>query len=291
MVRSPREPLPRFLEPMLATSGPLPSAAGWAAEVKWDGLRGQLRHDGRRAALRSRNGHDLSPAFPELVDEARRLLERRAALLDAEIVCLSCDGRPDFAAVRARMQSSRTHHGPRHRTRLVVFDVLHVDGRSTRNLPYVARRSLLDDLALDGGRWIVPSHFVDRAEDLVAVTREHGLEGVVLKRLDTPYLAGRRSAAWVKRKHRREEQVVVLGRRAGDGRRPETFVLGREDRDGRIRYAGEAAFGLSIEDRERVAHAVGRRRRRPDDLVRVVVAAHGDPDGLLRDAVMLRLAD
>jgi hypothetical protein len=68
-------------------------------------------------------------------------------------------------------------------------------------------------------------------------------------------------------------------------------VLGREDRDGHIRYAGEVAFGLSAEERERVVRAVGRRPRRPDDLLRVVVAAHGEPDGLLRDAVMLHLAD
>ena len=83
----------------------------------------------------------------------------------------------------------------------------------------------------------------------------------------------------------------MLGCRARDGRRPETFVLGREDPDGHIRYAGEAAFGLSAEERERIVHAVDRRRRRPDDLVRVVVAAHGEPGGLLRDAVMLRLGD
>src|SRR4051812_29605528 len=140
MVRSPREALPRFVEPMLAASGPAPAGPGWATEVKWDGLRGQLRHDGRRTTLRSRNGHDLSVAFPELVDEAARLLGRRPALLDAEIVCLNAAGRPDFAAVRARMQSARRPGGERRRTRLVVFDVLHASGRSTRTLPYLARR-------------------------------------------------------------------------------------------------------------------------------------------------------
>src|SRR3954468_12034307 len=147
------------------------------------------------------------------------------------------------------------------------------------------------ELDLDGGRWIVPARFVDQAAELAAVTRAHGLEGVVFKRLVAPYLSGRRSAAWGKHKHRREQRVVLLGCRARDGRRPETFLLGREDPDGHIRYAGAAAFGLSFEERERVVHAVGRRRRRPDDLVRLMVAVHGEPDGPLRDAVMLRLAD
>src|SRR4051812_3037797 len=221
MTLSPREPLPRFLEPMLATSGGVPEGSGWAAEVKWDGLRGQLRHDGRRATLRSRNGHDLSSAFPELVAEAGRRLGRQAALLDAEIVCLNADGRPDFAAVRARMHSTKARGDAQRRSRLVVFDVLHVGGRSTRGLAYRARRARLDELDLDGGRWIVPGHFVDEAAELVAVTRAHGLEGVVLKRLDAPYLTGRRSGTWVKQKHRREQQVVVLACRASDGRSPE----------------------------------------------------------------------
>jgi bifunctional non-homologous end joining protein LigD len=274
---------------MLAASGSAPEGPDWAAEVKWDGLRGQLRHDGRRTTLRSRNGHDLSSAFPELVAEAGRRLRQQTALLDAEIVCLKADGRPDFGAVRARMHLAKAREGAQRRSRLVVFDVLHVGGRSTRALPYRSRRSLLDELDLAGGRWIVPVHFVDEAAELVAATRAHGLEGVVFKRLDAPYRYGRRSAAWVKHKHRREQRAVVLGCRASDGRRPDTFVLGRENSDGRLRYAGEAVFGLSAEERERVVHAVGRHRRTPGDLVRIVVAAHGEPDGLLRDAVMLRL--
>src|SRR3954467_4715866 len=229
MTPSPREPLPRFLEPMLATSGGVPEGSRWAAEVKWDGLRGQLRHDGRRATLRSRNGHDLSAAFPELVAEAGRRLGRKAALLDAENVCLNPHGRPDFVAVRARMNSANARDGAQQRSRLVIFDVLHVGEHSTRSLPYRTRRSVLDELDLDGGRWIVPAHFVEQATELAAVTRAHGLEGVVFKRLDAPYLSGRRSAAWVKHKHRREQRVVVLGCRARDGRRPETFLLGGED--------------------------------------------------------------
>src|SRR3954454_18616741 len=124
--------VPRFLEAMLATRGSVTAGLGWAAEVKWDGLRGQLRHDGRRTTLRSRNGHDLSSAFPELVGEGGRRLGRQTAMLDAEIVCLNADGRPDFGAVRARMHSAKAREGVQRRSRLVIFDVLHAGGRSTR---------------------------------------------------------------------------------------------------------------------------------------------------------------
>src|SRR4051794_10322461 len=197
MPPSPCEPLPRFVEPMLATSGSVPEGPGWAAEVKWDGLRGQLRHDGRRTTLRSRNGHDLSSAFPELVAEAGRRFRRQTVLLDAEIVCLNIDGRPDFGAVRARMPSPKARGGARQRSRLVVFDVLHVGGRSTRNLPYVARRAQLEALDLEAGRWIVPAHFVDQAAELVAGTGAHGLEGVGVQRLNARYLTRCRRAAWI----------------------------------------------------------------------------------------------
>src|SRR3954452_22079395 len=123
------EPLPRFLEPMLASTGGVPEGRGWAAEVQWDGLRGQLRHTVAVRRSPSRNGHDLSSAFPELVAEAGRRLGREVALLDAEVVCLNADGRPDFAAVRARMHSSKARDVTHQRSRLVIFDVLHVGGR------------------------------------------------------------------------------------------------------------------------------------------------------------------
>jgi bifunctional non-homologous end joining protein LigD len=100
---------------------------------------------------------DLRSASPELLAEAGRRLRRKAALLDAEIVCLNAEGRPDFGAVRARMHASQARDGAQQRSRLVIFDVLHVGGRSTRSLPYRARRSLLDELDLDGGRWISPA--------------------------------------------------------------------------------------------------------------------------------------
>src|SRR4051794_37839653 len=98
------------------------------------------------------------------------------------------------------------------------------------DFPPAACRTVLaarysDELDLDGGRWIVPAHFVDQAAELAAVTRAHGLEGVVFKRLVAPYLSGRRSAAWVKHNPRREQRVVVLGCRARDGGRRETFLL------------------------------------------------------------------
>ena len=78
---------------------------------------------------------------------------------------------------------------------LMAFDLLHLDGRSTRALPYAERRSLLDQLHLDGPLCRTPERFVGQAEELLAATAQHGLEGVVAKRLSSRYEPGRRTGA------------------------------------------------------------------------------------------------
>ena len=91
---------------MLVSSGPLPRGPGFAYEVKWDGIRGQVALCERRVTVRSRPGRDLSESFPEL-SEPPSALARRSAVLDGEIVCLDRDGHPDFSAVRARLIGAR----------------------------------------------------------------------------------------------------------------------------------------------------------------------------------------
>ena len=189
------EPQPTFIPPMLLTSGAAPSGERWTLEVKWDGCRGQLRYDGRKVLLRTRNGRECSEDFPQLAAIAGKLGKHRVAL-DGELVCLREDGHPDFAPVRRRLTGSVRN---RHPCVFQIFDVLHLDGRSTRSLPYRERRALLAELALDGPAWRTPASVVaDRAADFVARVEELGLEGVVAKHLDSRYRPGRRSATWVK---------------------------------------------------------------------------------------------
>src|SRR3954468_10275290 len=151
MLRPPstREPFPGFLEPMLLSAG-APAGADdgrWAIEVKFDGIRAQLRVDGARGwSVRSRPGRDCSAQFPELAELADALSARRV-ILDGELVHLAADGRPDFTALRRRLTASDAAAAARESVRrpstLIVFDVLHLDGVATRMLPYRERRALL----------------------------------------------------------------------------------------------------------------------------------------------------
>jgi len=177
---------------------------------------------------------------------------------------------------------------------LQAFDLLHLDGKSTRVLPYVERRSLLEELALDGPAWRTPaSVVVERSEDFVALVEELGLEGVVAKRLSSTYLPGRRCTAWVKRKIRREERLAVTGvRRNRDGHVHAIFVA-RHQTDGSFTGAGAIELGLHRELVERLeirlAELPARRRGvvvwYPAE-VSVVAPVHGLNDGPVRDAIL-----
>jgi bifunctional non-homologous end joining protein LigD len=275
---------------MLLTAGAVPDGETWSLELKWDGCRAQLRYDGRAPTLRTRNGRECSADFSELLGIADALGKRRV-ILDGELVCLRDDGRPDFARLRRRLAGSGPSPAP---ALLQVFDVIHLDGRSTRALPYQERRALLDELALDGPAWRTPASIIlEQSEAFVTQVAELGLEGVVAKRLDSRYTPARRSAAWIKHKLRRHERLTVTGvRRRPDGRTEALFVA-RELDDGSLIRAGSIELGLRSElmqelDR-RLAELPARRRGAvawyPPE-VSVVASVHGLLDGAVRDAVL-----
>jgi len=278
---------------MLARSGPLPEREdGWVAEAKWDGCRLQVRFDGKRLCLRTRPGRDCTAEFPELHALADALAGR-GVILDGELVCLGLDGRPDFGQLRSRLGRRVAGKAP---ATLMVFDVLHLDGRSVRDQPYWQRREMLDAMALDGRSWKTPKAFPGQVAELARATAQHGLEGIVVKRLDAPYRAGKRDGAWIKHKHRRREELVITAWLHGRGGREEAFALARSSAEGRHRGAGAVSLGLDGEQRQRLREAlvsaevrVERRRRTwrsVAPVARVVVEAHGDPDGPVRDPVM-----
>ncbi len=199
----------------------------WALEVKSDGIRAQVAYDGRRLCLRSRPGRDCTGEFPELRALAEELPARQL-ILDGELVCLDSAGRPDFAALRRRLGHDRRSAvrlaAGRSPAKLMVFDVLHLDGWAV--LPYARRRELRAELELGGSSACgIPRHFVGQNESVLRLTAQMELEGVVAKRLDSPYWEGRRTPAWIKRKHRRRERMVVTGWRERRDSLPEFFSL------------------------------------------------------------------
>jgi bifunctional non-homologous end joining protein LigD len=245
------EPLPDHLAPMLATLGQLPANdAGWAYEMKWDGVRAIVRVDRSRLTLTSRNDKDMTVSYPELLDLGSALDDRQA-LLDGEIVTFDARGRPSFGKLQQRMHvasaTAARHLATSDPAVLLVFDLLHLDGTSLLDAPYNQRREALLGLGLDGPSWHTPPAFDGSGSAAVAASVAQGLEGVVAKRQQSRYLPGRRSPDWIKVKNIRTQEVVVGGWRPGQGRRAGTIgslLLGLPG-DGALTYIGQVGTGFT----------------------------------------------
>ena len=264
------EPLPRGLTPMLAGPGPLPHGEGWGFEFKWDGVRALIGIDAAGMRIESRRGNDVTASYPELAPLAAAM-EGHAVLLDGEIVAFD-GGRPSFSRIQQRIgvlgpeALARSRENP---VVLAIFDVLHLDGHSTRSLPYRDRRRLLDLLGLDqpGPSWRLSVVHTDGAA-LLAATKEQDLEGVIAKRMDSRYTTGIRSPHWVQVKNVTIDEFVIGGWEPSEGRREGhigALLLGtpESDRpDAALRWVGRAGTGFT--DRELVRlHEVLDPLRRP----------------------------
>ena len=251
-------PLPA---PMLATPASAPPPGdGWAFEVKWDGIRAIARADAQALRIASRSGEDATLRYPELAALAAAV--GHDAILDGEIVALDREGRPSFQSLQRRMGLTRPETIRRRAREIpvtyVAFDLLALDGQSLIAEPYERRRELLSGLGLDGEHWRTPAHHVGGGEAFLEAARARGLEGIVCKRLGSPYRPGRRSADWLKIRARRGQELVIGGYLPGEGGRRGRFgsllvgywdatpqeaeALGREQR---LVYAGGVGTGFT----------------------------------------------
>jgi bifunctional non-homologous end joining protein LigD len=250
---APEDPVSAPL-PMLATAAALPDDdAAWGYEFKWDGVRAMAAVRGGRLTLFSRKGTDITVRYPE-VGHLPDALAGHDGIVDGEIVAMDDRGRPDFGALQSRMHRTGPEV-PRMAAAMpvtyLVFDLLAWDGERLQDLPYAERRARLDALGIAGHRWVSTPWFRGGGADVLAASEENGLEGIVAKRLESPYRPGLRSPDWRKIKTFRTQAVVVGGWRPGQGRRAGTIgslLVGVPDGEGRLVYVGHVGTGFSDQD-------------------------------------------
>lgn len=231
---------------MLATTGELPTGAGWGYEFKWDGVRAiALLRDGR-AQFYARSGVEITAAYPELAPLGARASE---AVLDGEVVVLDRAGRPSFTALAERMHVRDPARAAKLAATLpvtyMIFDVLVLNGVGLADRPYAERRATLEALAaggLAGSHWLVPPMFSD-GQATIAAAEENNLEGVVAKRLASTYRPGVRSADWIKTKLEPTADLVVGGWRPGV-RKIGALLVGTARPDGRLVFRGRVGGGI-----------------------------------------------
>jgi bifunctional non-homologous end joining protein LigD len=236
------------VKPMLATTGELPTGPGWGYEFKWDGVRavGDVADGSLR--MYARSGVEITAAYPELAALGRQLAERvDDAVLDGEVVVLTEQGQPSFTALAERMHVREPGRAARLAASLpvtyMIFDLLGRNGEDLTGWPYRRRREALEALGLGGPRWAVPPVFPDGPATYQAAG-EHGLEGVVAKRVDSVYRPGLRSPDWLKVKLEVTDDFVVGGWRPGV-RRIGGLLVGVPAPDGTgLVYRGRVGGGI-----------------------------------------------
>ena len=243
-----------------------PDESQWSYEVKWDGIRAIVYVRDGRVTAQSRSGRDITGEYPELA--AIGASEPTDAVFDGELVALDDSGRSSFELLQQRL-NLRVGPGGSHRRAEVpvvymAFDVLYAEGHLTTGLPYEERREHLLRVAPSVGTLQVPRHHVGHGAALLEATRGAGLEGLVAKRLGSPYLPGQRSRYWLKVKNFRRQELVVGGWLPGRGSRLGrlgALVVGYYDDAGQLHYAGRVGSGFSDPELERLRALLAGRAR------------------------------
>jgi ATP-dependent DNA ligase len=246
-MRAERPPrLPEFVEPMLAELGSEPfDSPAHLFEIKWDGVRALAFLEGGAPRLAGRSRADYSTRFPELAELAQF---PPGTLLDGELVAWK-NGKPDF---HQTMQRIHTQAGPRVRAlartnpvAYVVFDMLYRNGSPLLARPLSERRAALEELFAGRATTHVflSEGLIGAGVEFYARARARALEGIVAKRLASPYRPGTRSDDWIKLKPRTTLVCVVLGYLA-EGNDLRSLLIAAEDQ-GRLAYLGRVGAGMS----------------------------------------------
>ncbi|MCW5835847.1 MAG: hypothetical protein KIS78_25840, partial [Labilithrix sp.] len=228
---------------------------GWLYELKLDGVRILADKRGDEVALTYRKLRDATESYPEIAGAIRALADERL-VLDGEIVAFDAQGRPDFQRLGRRIQAGMSGRATGHRARaaaavpvvFVVFDVLAIGPYDVRAFPLEARKEILARVLPSEGAagGLLRRHpTFDDGVALFRVCRERRLEGVVAKRLGTPYRCGERTFDWLKIKAEHDAEFVVIGWTEGEGDRARlgALELGAYEGD-RLVFRGRVGSGL-----------------------------------------------
>jgi bifunctional non-homologous end joining protein LigD len=244
---------PASFNPMLASlpTGPIGKAGTWVFEPKMDGIRCIAMIQGGVARLLSRRGLDLTSQYPRLAADLPKRLAGDG-IVDGEIIALGADGRPSFQQLQQRMNLTRAADVERAEKSVPVqffaFDMVRAGDYDLTGCTMSDRRRVLEALFAPADSIQIIPQFAD-CEGVAAyeVCVDNGFEGIVAKRLNSPYECGRRSAYWTKHKANQTGDFVIGGWSRGEGSRAGTFgslLLGFYDADGNLTYCGSVGTGF-----------------------------------------------
>lgn len=244
-----KRPMPSTIHPMLATPVSEPfDGPEWLFEIKWDGYRAVAFIEAGKVRLVSRNQNDLTPRYPELKD-LPEFVKAKQAILDGEVVALDEQGRASFS-----LMQQRTGFRPGGRKAAAkadvpvlyyAFDLLYLDGYDLRRVPLDERKRQLASILVVGDSLRYSDHYEQQGKALFEIARQKGLEGILAKKRDSPYLE-HRTREWLKIKITHRLEGVIGGYTEPEGSRAYfgSIVLGLYDKQGRLIHVGQAGSGF-----------------------------------------------
>lgn len=265
---------PSKVKPMLSTLVDKPfDSKDWVFEIKWDGVRSILLLHKKKGIieLQSRNGKLITHRYPELVKEltstsssssdfsssTSSLIKcKESAVLDGEIVVLDKkNGIPSFQSHQKRMNvdfikeiESLSKEIP---ATYYFFDILYLDGINLQDLPFLERRKIMSDVITEENARIKISHFIEeQGQEVFDKTKSMGLEGVIAKHKTSKYVQGIRSRDWLKIKHIKTQDCVVIGYTRGEGNRENYFgsllLAVYDPSNSKLRFVGHTGSGFDF---------------------------------------------
>jgi bifunctional non-homologous end joining protein LigD len=270
---------PEQVEPMLATvveEANFGDEAGWAFEMKWDGVRAIAYLAARRVRLLSRKGRDDTNTYFDVAEELTKI-NVQTAILDGEIVVTDAAGRPNFGLLQHRINLTKPADIDRaaktYPAQLMLFDILELNGQSLIKKSYQERRDILEELvpATPGSRIQVPPIFEGDLRAARETADQLRLEGVVAKRRNSTYQPGRRGHTWLKIKLHRVQEVVIGGWREGQGRRGGgvgSLLMGIPTEAG-LHYVGRVGSGFNDRQLDDIQAKLEKLRRKTSPFIDV----------------------
>ena len=235
-------------EVMLAKlCGELPAGKGWIYELKYDGHRTIAFTESGKTTLFTRNGHNCTSSFSSAAEALTDALKGRAAVVDGEMVVEGENGVSDFGALQAYVKNKGTEG-----LNYVIFDLLALDGKDLRECPLIERKKKLKVLLKNAPPVISYSEHTEKItkKNLDAV-KNRGIEGIVAKRSDSLYIAGK-NGDWQKLKFRNTDEFVIGGYSQSYSGELRSLLVGVYE-DGKLKFAGRVGTGFTEESRRELA--------------------------------------
>jgi len=239
VIKERRKKLEHFTRPMLAKETDEPfDDKEWIFEIKWDGYRAIAEIKDGDIQLTSRNGLLFNNNYPLVYNALKKI--KHDVVLDGEIVVLNEEGRSDFQKLQHYEDNTN------YPICYYVFDLLSLDGKDTSELPLLDRKKLLQQLIKKDDIIKYSDHVVAKGKDFFDAAGKQDLEGIMAKKADSHYHEGTRTNEWLKIKHHKSDEVIIVGFTQPTGSRKYfgALVLATRGEDG-LKYAGHTGSGFS----------------------------------------------